>query len=43
MTVIFNKADPWNLFLKDIVDRMSVHVNLISFSGDHVWVGELEE
>lgn len=34
----FKQSRLWNLFLKDMVDRMSVHLNLIS--GDHV--GEVE-
>lgn len=39
----FKQSQPWNLFLKDMVDRMSVHLNFISFSGDQICEGELKE
>lgn len=39
----FKQSWPLNLFLKDVADRMSVYLKLISYSGGRIWEGELEE
>lgn len=39
----FKQSRPLNLFVKDMVERMSVYLNLISYCGGQMWESELEE
>lgn len=39
----FKQSRPLKLFVKDMVARMSVYLNLISYCGGQVWESELEE